>query len=165
MKDRELDSLDKKLIQLLTKDGRMPAGKLAEYLKITPPTVRSRIEALVSSGILRVSGLVNALKAKELTVALVGICLETQKELDQKIDEISKLSRINWAAVVTGRFDIIVEVVTSDGMGGLYRFLTEDLPRVGGIRSSESFMVMKAKRKWILLPEMAEKPRNDTLPG
>ena len=38
-------------------------------------------------------------------------------------------------------------------MPDLYRFQSVDLLRVGGIRSSESFMVMKAKRKWILLPE------------
>jgi len=55
-------------------------------------------------------------------------------------------------AVVSGRYDIIVEVVLEDAMDDLYRFLTMDLPQLGGIRSSESFLVMKAKRKWVLLP-------------
>jgi Lrp/AsnC family transcriptional regulator for asnA, asnC and gidA len=152
MKENTLDSLDKRLIQILTEDGRLPVGRIAELLGITPPTVRSRLESLVSTGVMRISGLVDAFRAKELTIALVGICLETHKELDQKIEQISGLNNIHWAAVVTGRFDIIVEIVTSDGMLGLYRFLTEDLSRVGGIRSSESFMVMKAKRKWVLVP-------------
>jgi Lrp/AsnC family transcriptional regulator for asnA, asnC and gidA len=152
MKEKTLDSLDKRLIQILTKDGRLPVGRIAKLLGITPPTVRSRLESLASTGVMRICGLVDAFRAKELTVALVGICLETHKELDQKIEQISGLNNIHWAAVVTGRFDIIVEIVTSDGMLGLYRFLTEDLPRVGGIRSSESFMVMKAKRKWVLVP-------------
>ncbi|MBW1919549.1 MAG: Lrp/AsnC family transcriptional regulator [Deltaproteobacteria bacterium] len=153
MKNDKLDALDKKLAALLVRDGRISAGKAADLLEITPPTVRSRIENLVSSGVLRISGLLNAAKVRELNIALVGICLESHRELDQKIEQISKLSRIHWAAVVTGRFDIIAEVVTPEGIEGLYRFLTQDLPRVGGIRSSESFMVMKSKRKWILLPE------------
>jgi Lrp/AsnC family transcriptional regulator for asnA, asnC and gidA len=153
MKENTLDALDKKLIQILAKDGRLSVGRIANSLGITPPTVRSRLESLISSGVMRICALVDAFKAKELTIALVGICLETHKELDQKIEQISKLNQIHWAAVVTGRFDILVEILTSDGMLGLYRFLTEDLPRVGGIRSSESFMVMKAKRKWVLVPD------------
>lgn len=152
MKEKKLDALDKKLICLLTQDGRMPVGAIAESLKITPPTARSRIEELIRSGIFRVAGLVDAFTVKEITTAIVGIRLESHEELDRKIEQISNLDRIHWAAVVTGRYDIIVEVVLPDGMPGLYQFLTEDLPHLGGILSSESFMVMKAKRKWILLP-------------
>jgi Lrp/AsnC family transcriptional regulator for asnA, asnC and gidA len=153
MKENTLDALDKKLIRILAKDGRLSVGRIAKSLGITPPTVRSRLESLISSGVMRICGLVDAFRAKDLTIALVGICLETHKELDHKIEQISRLSQIHWAAVVTGRFDILVEILSSDGMLGLYRFLTEDLPRVGGIRSSESFMVMKAKRKWVLVPD------------
>lgn len=156
MKEKELDALDKELIQLLTKDGRTSIGRIAEYLGITRPTVRSRIEGLIRSGILRIAGLVNAFKAEGLTTAIVGICVETHSELDQKIEQISNLSQVHWAAVVTGHYDIIVEVVLPDSMASLYQFLTEELPQLGGIRSSESFIVMKAKDKWILLPEGAK---------
>lgn len=152
-KERELDPLDKGLINLLTRDGRMPVGKIAESLDITPPTVRARIDALFRSGVLRVAGLVNAFNNKELTVAIVGICLERHQELDKKLEQISELDQIHWAAVVTGNYDIIVEVVTTGGMPGLYDFLAGALPQVGGIRSTDSFMVMKAKGKWILYPQ------------
>jgi len=156
MKEKELDSLDKKLIHLLTEDGRMSVARIAECLDITPPTVRFRVESLIDAGILRIAGLVNAFEAKGLTTAIVGICLERHQQLDEKLEQISDLSQVHWAAVVTGHYDIIVEVVLPDGMLGLYQFLTEDLPRLGDIRSSESFIVMKAKRKWILLPQGEE---------
>jgi len=156
MKPKKIDSLDKKLIQILNKDGRMTVAKIAEYLEITSPTVRSRMEGLIHSGILKIAGLVDAFKAQGLTTAIVGICLEVHEQLDEKIEEISNLSQVNWATVVTGRYEIIVEVVLPNGMPGLYKFLTVDLRKLGGIRSSESFVVMKAKRKWILLPEDTE---------
>ena len=76
--------------------------------------------------------------------------LELHQELDRKIEQISNLKQVHWAVVVTGKYDIIVEIVTRDGMQGIYRFLIEDLPKIGGIRSTESFAVMKAKNKWIL---------------
>jgi Lrp/AsnC family transcriptional regulator for asnA, asnC and gidA len=150
-KEKEIDDLDKNIIRLLTQDGRMSAGKIAEQLNITPPTVRSRVENLINTGLLRIAGLVNAFKAEFLTTAIVGINLEMHQELDQKIEQISNLEQVHWAAVVTGKYDIIVEIVTAEGIRGLYRFLIEDLPRIGGIRSTESFTVMKAKHKWLLL--------------
>lgn len=156
MKENELDALDKKLIRVLTKEGRLPSGNIAERLDITPPTVRSRIETLVSSGILRVAGLLDPSKLKGVNMALVCISLERHQELDDKIEQLSALPQVHWAAAVTGQYDIIFEVILSKGMRDLYSFLVEELPRLGGIRSSESFMIMKGKRKWVLLPEENE---------
>jgi Lrp/AsnC family transcriptional regulator for asnA, asnC and gidA len=155
-KTDKIDKIDKSVIYLLSRDGRMSAGKIAERLEISQPTVRSRIEALTHSGVLRIAGLIDAFKAKDFVTAIVGIRLVMHKQLDQKIEQISNLNQVHWAAGVTGRYDIIVEVVLPNGMPGLYEFLTKDLPRLGDIQSSESFVVMKAKRKWILLPAAAE---------
>ncbi|MBW1721393.1 MAG: Lrp/AsnC family transcriptional regulator [Deltaproteobacteria bacterium] len=156
MKANELDALDKRLIRVLIKEGRLPSGNIAERLDITPPTVRSRIEALVSSGVMRVAGLLNPFKLKDVTLALVCISLERHQELDAKIEAISQLPQVHWVVAVTGQYDIIAEIILTRGMPDLYQFLTEELPRLGGVRSSESFLVMKAKRKWILLPDENE---------
>ena len=134
-------------------DGRLPIGKIAKLLNISNPTVRSRIKKLVESRVSKIVGLIDCSKTKGITVAIVGITLERHQELEKKIEQISNLDRVHWVAVVSGRYDIIVEVVLEDAMDDLYRFLTIDLPQLGGIRSSESFLVMKAKRKWILLPK------------
>jgi Lrp/AsnC family transcriptional regulator for asnA, asnC and gidA len=150
--EKGLDPLDKRLITTLAKDGRVSHGKISELLGVTSPTVRTRIDRLIQSGILRVIGVIDTFKTKGIALAIVGITLERHQELDEKLEQISNLDRINWAAVVTGRYDIIVEVVLSDDMDDLYGFLTKDLPSLGGIRSTESFVVMKAKRKWIYLP-------------
>jgi len=147
---KDLDDADRGIIRLLAKDGRMSAGEVAQQLKITPPTVRSRMEAMIEGGLLKVAGLLSFSRADFLTMAIVGINLELHQELDRKIEQISKLKQVHWAVVVTGKYDIIVEIVTREGMQGIYRFLIEDLPKIGGIRSTESFAVMKAKNKWIL---------------
>lgn len=156
MKEDNLDALDKKLIKVLTKDGRLPSGNIAERLDVTPPTVRSRVENLVNSGVLRVAAVLDPFKLKGVNLALVHISLERHQELDEKIEQISDLHQVHWAAAVTGKYDIIVEVILANGIADLYRFLVEELPRLGGIRSSESFIIMKGKRKWVLLPENNE---------
>lgn len=110
------------------------------------------LECLPTQKFLKIAGIVNAFKIKNFTAALVGITLE-RYQLDKKLDKISNLDQVTWAAVVTGRYDIIIEVVSMDGMQGVYKFLTQDLQKIGGIKSSESFLIMKAKKKWISLPK------------
>lgn len=148
-----LDVQDKKLIAELTRDGQLSPGKIGEEIGVTAPTVRSRMKNLISAGVLKVAGLVNPMKTKGLTVALVGISLHNHELLDEKLDQIGSLPRVNWCAVVTGRYDIIVEIVCSDDIGDLYDFLDKDMSKVGGISSSESFVVMKSRRKWLCLPD------------
>ena len=115
------------------------------------PTVAGRLKSLFADGVLRVSGLVNTFEVRGVTTALVGLSLDGF-DLDQKVEQIAALDEVSWAAVVTGRYDIIVEVVTDEGMTGLYNFLSSSLGRVGGISSTEMFVVMKARNKWTLLP-------------
>jgi Lrp/AsnC family transcriptional regulator, regulator for asnA, asnC and gidA len=84
-------------------------------------------------------------------VAIVGLTLDEYR-LDERVEQLAVLDEVTWAAVVTGRYDIIAEVVTESGMAGLYDFLNVSLRQVGGIKSSEMFVVMKARNKWLLPP-------------
>jgi Lrp/AsnC family transcriptional regulator for asnA, asnC and gidA len=146
-----VDELDKELICALADEGRTSTAEVAERLSVSAPTVRSRLRALIEGGRFAVAGLIDAFAFKGLTMALVGLTLK-EYTLDEKVEQLAALDDVNWAAVVTGRYDIIVEVVTSEGMSGLYDFLNVSLQDVGGIQSSEMFVVMKAKNKWIRLP-------------
>jgi Lrp/AsnC family transcriptional regulator for asnA, asnC and gidA len=151
MARRDIDTTDKALINELIRDGRRPVGHLAKAMSITAPTVRSRLKALAASGLVRIAALVDAGSARGLTVALVGICLDTY-QLDAKLEEVAALDQVHWAAVVTGKYDILAEVVSADGMAGLHQFLSQELYKIGEIKSSETFVVMTSRRKWLLLP-------------
>ena len=148
---RQMDALDKALVSLLQEDGRLSLADTAIAAGVSRPTAAARVKSLAVDGVLRIAGLVNAFQVGGLTTALVGLAL-TEHNLDEKVEQIAALEEVSWAAVVTGRYDIIVEVVTGDGMAGLYDFLNESLRRVGGISRSEMFVVMKARNKWTLLP-------------
>jgi Lrp/AsnC family transcriptional regulator for asnA, asnC and gidA len=150
MQEKVLVSLEKRLIKLLGEDGQMPVSKLADDLGVTTPTVRFYLKNLIQSGILKIVGLINASKAKDLSEALVGIKVDKHPELNEKLMQISNLNNVHWAAVVTGQYDIIVEVILVNGMNDLYKFVTEDLPTVGGIQSTETFVIMKSERKLVL---------------
>ena len=148
---RGLDVLDKALIGTLFGNGRLAASDIAARLGISTPTVRGRLRHLLAQGVLRIAALVDASEMPELTVAIVGLSLE-RYNLDEMVERVAALDEVSWAAVVTGRYDIIAEVVTADGMNGLYEFLNASLQKLGGVESSEVFVVMKASDKWLLVP-------------
>jgi hypothetical protein len=54
--------------------------------------------------------------------------------------------------VVTGRYDILAEVVFKGEMEELYRITSIDIPKVGNVVKSETFVVMKSNSKWVSLP-------------
>ncbi len=60
MLEKALDSLDKKIVRLLTEDGRIPVGDMAARLGVTAPTVRSRIKNLEKAGKLKIAGLIDS---------------------------------------------------------------------------------------------------------
>ena len=153
MPEKALDSLDKKIVRLLTEDGRIPVGDMAARLGVTAPTVRSRIKNLEKTGKLKIAGLIDPFEHKDLITALIGLNIQSYGKLDEILEKLANLDYVTWVAVVTGRYDVIAEVVVNGGMADLYRLATDIIPQVGNIAKSETFVIMKSKRKWVCLPE------------
>ena len=153
MLEKALDSLDKKLVRLLTEDGRIPVGDMAARLDVTAPTVRSRIKNLEKAGKLKIAGLIDPFEHKNLITALIGMNILSYGKLDEILEKLANLDYVTWVAVVTGRYDVIAEVVVNGGMADLYRLATDIIPQVGNVAKSETFVIMKSKRKWVCLPE------------
>lgn len=148
---READQLDKRLIAELAGEGRVSLSELAQRCAVSRPTAAARLRRLTRDGLLRVAGVIDALRVAGLTVALVGLTVDRHR-LDEKVGQVASLPEVTWAAVVTGRYDIMAEVVTEDGVNGLYDFLNVSLRTVGGINASEMFVVMEARGRWVIPP-------------
>ena len=148
-----LDTLDNEIIRLLTEYGRMPIGEMAKKLNVTSPTIRNRIKDLEKSGVFKVSGLIDPNKHQEMTTALVAMSIKSDGKMDQVLKKIGQLANVAWVGVVTGRYDIIAEVVCIGGKDELYRFTTETILKMGNVVRSETFIIMKSRNNWIRLPD------------
>ena len=148
-----LDALDNEIIRLLTEDGRMSIGELAKKLNVTAPTVRSRIKILEEKGLLKVSGLVDPSRHKNMMTAIVAMSIMSKGQMDQIMDKISRLPNVAWAGVVAGRYDIVAEVVCVGGKDELYQFTTDTILKIGNVVRSETFIIMKSRQNWLRLPE------------
>ena len=50
---RDLDGVDRAIVRLLSKDGRMPNNAIAEHVGIAPSTCLSRIRSLMDRGVIK----------------------------------------------------------------------------------------------------------------
>jgi Lrp/AsnC family transcriptional regulator for asnA, asnC and gidA len=148
-----LDTLDNKIIHLLTENGRMPIGEMAKRLKVTAPTVRSRIKNLEKTGLLKISGAIDPNQHPQMITALVAMSVQSHGKMDQILEKISRLPNVVWAGVITGRYDIIAEVVCVEGKDELYRFTTNTILKIGNVVRSETFIIMNSRDNWLCLPK------------
>jgi Lrp/AsnC family transcriptional regulator for asnA, asnC and gidA len=126
---------------------------MAKQLGLTAPTIRNRIKSLEKNGIFKVSGLIDPNLHPEMITALVGMNVRSDGKIDQLLERIAMLPNVVWAGVVTGRYDVVAEVVCIGGKSELYRFTSETILAIGNVIRSETFVIMKSRRNWIRLPE------------
>jgi Lrp/AsnC family transcriptional regulator, regulator for asnA, asnC and gidA len=152
MDPKDIDNIDRQMIKLLSEDGRMPAKDIANKLNVSAPTIHSRLNSLIKRGILKVAGLVDSFKVKNTMVAIIAINVHENGKMAQVIDQLMEFDNVHWAVAVTGRYDIFVEVIVTEGIEWMFKFFEEQMSSIEGISHSESFMVTNVRRKWTLLP-------------
>ena len=136
-----LDEIDQHILDAMRKDGRAAFAQIASKLKVSPGMIRQRYNRLVDMGMLKVVAISNPLQRGFKTMALIGIRTDGNQMLDVA-DAISKLKEVVYLVVVSGRFDIMAEVICRDHED-LLNFITEKLYAIDGVRESETFMHLK----------------------
>lgn len=136
----KIDDINIEIIKHL-KDGRKSYKTIAQKLGISENTVRTRVSKLMQEGILEISGLVDPEAISGHRVVFVGVKLSTLNLID-KGKEFSKLRGVVSVSVVTGRFDLMLVVLLREGFN-LLEFYTQEVYRLKGVRSVETFVVYK----------------------
>jgi len=123
------------------KDGRKSYKLIAEALSLTENTIRSRVNKLIEEDILKFSGSVQIDALAGHNLLYLGIKLKSM-DLQHKALEFSKLKGVVSAAIVTGRYDIILQVLLGHDYN-LLEFITEQVAKIEDVQTVESFIVYK----------------------
>jgi len=142
---RDIDALERRTIDVLQDDIRLPLAALAKRLNISVPTVRHRLGRLVKEGMVAFSTVANPMKLGYQAVAHIGlqVKLSRLREIEEKLEKIPNLHYVSLSA---GRYDIM--------LWGLFRlpqdltrFVQKELASMEGIERSETFINMDIA-KW-----------------
>ena len=136
----KIDETDIAVIRHL-QDGRKSFKRIAEELSLAENTVRSRVTRLIDNGVLQITGSVAPGSIPGHGVVFIGGKLQSM-DLVTKGREISKLKGVVSVSVVTGQYDLILVVLLKEGFG-LLEFYADQMSRIKGVRSVETFVVYK----------------------
>lgn len=140
---KRIDDTNKAIIKQL-QDGRKPFSAIAEELGITENTVRARVNKLVDEGVLSISGEIDPEKIPGLEVVFMGIKLSTM-DLQEKAKEFLNLRGVVSVAVVTGRYDLIAQLVLCEEENlSLLQFFSSELKKVSDVLSVETYVVYRS---------------------
>ena len=140
----ELDDVDRHIMKLLRHDGRLSYAHIARTVNLSEPTVRKRIDRLVHAGAIINAARINPAPIGFPIDAMIGI-----KVVRGRVREVGRrlaqMENVAYVAYVAGSFDIILEAFLPH-TEGLFKFLNEDLDRIDGIASTETWNVLRTEK-------------------
>lgn len=141
----ELDRTDRKILQLLQKDGRMSNADLAEAVHVSPATCHRRVKRLVDTGCIRaVRAEIEPRAVERGTLVIVGVELDrsTPDSFAEFELEVRRLPFVLDCHLVAGDFDFFLKIRVRD-IADFNRMHGEILIRLPGVRQTRTFFVMK----------------------
>ena len=136
----EIDKIDIKIVNLLLEDGRMPASEIARCIgDISERAVRYRIDRMIEDGVISVSAIVFPQAFGFDTRADVWLEVESDKILDVA-NKMAEFDSVTYVACAIGETDVSIQVVAKD-TGEIYRFVTEVVRKVPGVRKTVTSIV------------------------
>jgi DNA-binding Lrp family transcriptional regulator len=137
----KLDTVDHRIIAMLGENGRFSNVEIAAAIGVSHSTIKKRIDRLVEEGICRVLGVVNPEKVGFGTS--VFVLMKTKPDMAAQVAEsLARYPEVYWIGQVTGRYDIVAEVILRDA-GGIFDLVTRDIARIPGILSLESLVATR----------------------
>lgn len=139
----DIDALDEKILQLITKNARIPFLEVARACGVSGAAIHQRVQRLLNIGV--VSGsefIVNPQKLGYNTCAYMGIHLEKAKYHKQVVEALRAIPEIVECHFTTGQYAIFIKIQTKTNKH-LKQIIDENLQDVEGISRTETFMSLE----------------------
>ena len=144
------NNLNREIVKLLQNDGRRPYKEMATALGVSEGTVRNRVKSMQKAGALRIVALVDPTEVRYQADAIVGVKVASNHSVDQVAKRLGKSPDVVYILWVTGRYDLLVEIVTNH-LHKFHEFLESEIHLQPDIASSEVMSGLKNFKNQFLL--------------
>ena len=151
---RELDRIDRHILQLLQEEGRMSYVELGERVGLSTTPCMERVKRLEREKfILGYGARLNPHKLQANLLVFVEISLYSKSAdiFDDFRRAATKLPHVLECHLVSGDFDYLIKARLSE-MASYRKLLGDILLRLPGVRESKSYIVMEELKETLALP-------------
>lgn len=139
----QIDALDKKILELITQNARMPFLEVARICKVSGAAIHQRVQRLQKIGVISGSAFtVDPRKIGYHTCAYVGIYLENASMFPDVVDQLKQIPEITQCHYITGGYSIFIKVYTRNNED-LKHVLVDKLQPIEGISRTETFISLE----------------------
>lgn len=142
----DLDRLDRHILEVLARDGRIPMTALGQIVGLSKTPVTARVRRLEALGI--ITGYRAELSARKLGldhVAFVEVKLTNTREgaLRDFNAAVRKIAEVESCHLIAGGFDYLLKVRTRD-ITSYRRVLGEQISRLPHVASTSTYVSMES---------------------
>ncbi|MGI9316408.1 MAG: Lrp/AsnC family transcriptional regulator [bacterium] len=105
------DELNREIIRMLQEDGRLPYKDIAAHLDVSEGTIRNRVQWMKDANMLKIVALADPMAIRYKADAMIGIKVSNLSNPASVAERLSRHSEVVYVVWVSGRFDLLVEVV------------------------------------------------------
>ena len=138
-----LDEIDAAILRLLREDGRRSNADIARLVGVSQPTVRQRLDRILSCGAARVTIRMNP-AALGRTVDLIVRLQVTGRSIEDLARELARMDDVAYVAQVLGSWQIELEAYLRDNDEA--RRLVEAVASMPGVAGIETALVTRTEK-------------------
>ena len=136
-----LDDLDFQVLSCLQKDGRMSFTDIAEDLKVSVGTIRTRVNKLIEDGTVNIVGRVNPDKVGFRSYAHIAVFVRPATLKEKVAHQIAAFKEVSFLAMTSGDYDLEVDVMCRDNEH-LVEFVNE-ISKIEGVNQTKTTIYFK----------------------
>lgn len=141
MGHHQIDRLDKKILQLISQDARIPFLEVARECNVSGAAIHQRIQKLRNLGIVKGSEFViDTYEIGYQTCAFIGIILSDIKKFDYVVAELKKIPEVVECHYATGKYSMFIKIYAKDNRH-LLQIILERLTLIDGVAHTETFQL------------------------
>ncbi|HRZ98936.1 MAG TPA: Lrp/AsnC ligand binding domain-containing protein [Paludibacter sp.] len=141
MGHHQIDRLDKKILQLISQDARIPFLEVARECNVSGAAIHQRIQKLRNIGVIKGSEFViDNYKVGYQTCAFVGITVRDVKSISKVGEELKKIPEIVECHYATGKYAMFIKIYARDNRH-LLHIIVDRMTAIEGISHTETFQI------------------------
>ena len=134
---RELDKLDRAIVESLSPDARVSNRQIAESLGVTEGTGRARIKRMEEQKQLRITAVTNIDRFADATLAYIWIEVERSDQTRSIAQALAEVPELGFVGVMLGRSDVLAITMVKN-TEHLASFVHQHISSIPGVRRTES---------------------------